>query len=581
VFRSYDDEGYMLLSLKGFLSGHPLYSETYSQYGPFHSIAQAFQFRALQLPVTHDAGRLVTFLDWMIAGGIAGIGVYRASRNLLLTAAGVACHIVLGSVLVNEPGHPQQVIMPLLLLSGLASLWAAPGSIGRVLFMMGALGSALVFTKINLGIFYFAALSHACIVLLPRSRIRSVLLWLCVACASILPYAIMRGRLTDVLGYCLAATLCISVVLTCGGLSGPVIRLPGRAIVWGSAGALVAGSLIVAASLLEGISLQALLNGVVLDPARHPALFILPVQVSMRSVAITAFVLACSMGLFLLASRDRLGTYVRWVGAVQLLAGLLAIALILSSHLSWALPFVPLVLLPGRSTRGWPKFSRIFLADLAVMQFLGAYPVAGSQVSMAAVPGLFWAFVCVADGADSLAASLRWYDYRSILRASAILVLAAAAYGMWRNGLRLPPYSHPKSGLAGASSIHMPEDVAGTYRYLSANVKRNCDLLFTMPGMGSFNLWSGVPQPDWSNLTAWMQYLSLEKQARILDALRANQRACVIYNPRSGWFLGSTPETLAVSSGLVAYIVYEMPGVVERDGYEIRVHPQRRSSWLP
>src|SRR6187455_343097 len=34
-FYSYDDEGYILLSLKQFATGHHLYSDVYSQYGPF------------------------------------------------------------------------------------------------------------------------------------------------------------------------------------------------------------------------------------------------------------------------------------------------------------------------------------------------------------------------------------------------------------------------------------------------------------------------------------------------------------------------------------------------------------------
>lgn len=35
TFASYDDEGYVMLSLVSYQDGKPLYDETYSQYGPF------------------------------------------------------------------------------------------------------------------------------------------------------------------------------------------------------------------------------------------------------------------------------------------------------------------------------------------------------------------------------------------------------------------------------------------------------------------------------------------------------------------------------------------------------------------
>jgi hypothetical protein len=40
VFHQYDDEGYLLLSLKNYLDGGPLYTDTFTQYGPFYYFAQ-------------------------------------------------------------------------------------------------------------------------------------------------------------------------------------------------------------------------------------------------------------------------------------------------------------------------------------------------------------------------------------------------------------------------------------------------------------------------------------------------------------------------------------------------------------
>jgi hypothetical protein len=65
LFHSYDDEGYWLLALARYFRPGPLDAGTYSHYGPFYYYVQQACFRLLGLPVTHDAGRLVTLLYWM------------------------------------------------------------------------------------------------------------------------------------------------------------------------------------------------------------------------------------------------------------------------------------------------------------------------------------------------------------------------------------------------------------------------------------------------------------------------------------------------------------------------------------
>ncbi len=62
---SYDDDGYFLLMIKHYLGGEHLYTEVFSQYGPFYTFAQKIMFRLLGLPVTHDGGRMVTLVLWL------------------------------------------------------------------------------------------------------------------------------------------------------------------------------------------------------------------------------------------------------------------------------------------------------------------------------------------------------------------------------------------------------------------------------------------------------------------------------------------------------------------------------------
>src|SRR5262245_40424838 len=63
-FAVYDDEGYLLISLKLFRQGLPLYDTVYSQYGPFYYGFMDVVLSAGRLDVTHDTGRLITVAIW-------------------------------------------------------------------------------------------------------------------------------------------------------------------------------------------------------------------------------------------------------------------------------------------------------------------------------------------------------------------------------------------------------------------------------------------------------------------------------------------------------------------------------------
>jgi hypothetical protein len=104
-------------------------------------------------------------------------------------------------------------------------------------------------------------------------------------------------------------------------------------------------------------------------------------------------------------------------------------------------------------------------------------------------------------------------------------------------------------------------------------------MLFTMPGMGSLNFWSGVAPPNGYNHNGWMRSFSLLQQEQILHILWANPRSCAVYNEDLAHFWGSTNQDLD-KLPLARYIIYDMRKVYEKNGYEIRVHPQRNSPWV-
>ena len=592
VFRDYDDEGYVLISLSHYVSRSHLYTETYSQYGPFYFYAQETCFRLLRLPVTHDAGRLVTLLYWLAAGLLGAWFVYRISNNLLLgCAAGLAC-IRIAAVLANEPGHPQQIVLSFLTLSCCLSLSVGSGRKVGSLFLLGAVGAALVFTKINVGAFYLVALTHTLLCVVRPNRAKTIGLTLIVVFAVITPVLLMRSHLWEAQVYCSVAALCGGVTFACGSLITLDDPLPFDRVLYVFAGLLLASAMIVVATVSQGMSGRTLIQGVLLAPVRHPQLYSVLLWINRRYYFFALLIISCLGALWLF--RNRWAGFVKWVGALRCAAGLTVVFLLLHrpnpigvgdvlplSRLALCCAFLPLSLIHARE-RNWRLFDllpRLFLSDLAVTQFLQAYPVAGSQVSIAAAPMLLWGFVSILDGVDELPDLGGWGSRPQLKAALSVLILLALSAGMVRPALLINGYMFPQSKLRGSTSLHLPPDREQDFRFLAGSIGANCSLLFSLPGMSSFNFWSGVPAPNGSNHNNWMRTFSPERQKQILDILQSNPRACVLYNKKLVAFWGLSTEDL-VRLPLARYIIGDMPLIVQRGDYEIRANPRRNSPWI-
>lgn len=585
TFRDYDDEGYILLSLKHYLTEGHLYTDTFSQYGPFYYFAQKIFLGMFHLPVTHDVGRLVTLVYWLASGLFAGLFVNKISKSLLLgCAAGLSC-IIVGWVLANEPGHPQQVLLLVFMAS---TYFSVPGSSGRMslrLAFLGAMGAELAFTKVNVGVFYVAALAHALLCVVEAGWIRDVGLSLSLIYAAAVPWLLMHADFDrGVQDYCLLAILSGTCTFVLGLLLRCANPKTARALLHALLGFLAAALSIVIAALLQGISLHTLIQGVILDPTRHHNVFLLPLRLHGDVLEAATAVSAGLIGLWLL--RTKLGNSGMAVDAIRCVVGVASVLLLLRSwnFIRWLLPFLPLSLIPGtrQKVSAMELFPRIFITDLAATQFLEAYPVAGSQLAIAASPILLWAFVCIVDGIAGLRTAWERADRPAFSKvpldlAAATLLMAAMAgttLGAIRDLRQLPP----RSGLRGSSLLHLAPGQERDYEFIAQSLGANCTILFTMPGMGSFNFWSGVPTPDGSNLTAWMKGLGADRQQQILDRLRAAPDACVLYNPALVRFWQTNQRDLAALP-LAQYILVDMPKIAARGPYEIRVHPQRKSIW--
>jgi len=83
-------------------------------------------------------------------------------------------------------------------------------------------------------------------------------------------------------------------------------------------------------------------------------------------------------------------------------------------------------------------------------------------------------------------------------------------------------------GLPGATLLHLPEPQRVTYRILALNAAANTDVLFSTPGMFSFNLWADIPPPTEKNTTLWFALLNEVEQRKIIEHLDRTPRAGLI-----------------------------------------------------
>ena len=361
-FSFWDDEGYVLISLAHYVKEGHLYTQTFSQYGPFYFYAQGVFFQLLHLPVTHDSGRLVTLVYWTASSLLAAVFGYRLSRSVFLACACGLCIMLAGLELTNEPGHPEHVL--LLLYMAAACLAQAPqsGHYRLRFVLLGCVGAALTFTKINVGVFYLAGLAHALACLLPAGRIRTLGIATTLLYAIAAPWLLMHGSFDHGFhGYCLLATAGGVVVFAEGAALRARPRLPMAAALCCGAGLVAAAGLIVrhvAARHVDGFAAV----GVILAPLHHPQVFYIPLDIDHLGLAAGLIVLAGIVGLRFWGRRLT-GSW--WFDVVRAAPGSAPLAVDSGHQIQWVVPLLSLTLIPQSRWTG--DGTALFAAFVACM----------------------------------------------------------------------------------------------------------------------------------------------------------------------------------------------------------------------
>ncbi len=582
TFMVYDDEGYVLLSLKNFSEHGGLYDQVYSQYGPFFYLIYDALHHALGFAFTNTTGRWITLINWLGTAAACAALVGRQTRSALwagFTLAGVFTYLW---TMINEPVHPGGFIAFLVALGAWlgAELWET-GRIRSFAILTGLISAALMLTKINVGIF-FAGAAFAWLALnTARPQAARTLTWLVAAGCAFLPFVLMKALFDApwVHLYALVFTGgALAVLLTARGVARPTVG----AQIWIWFAGVIAATLALtcALTLIRGTTPFGLLDGILLEPFKHPNVYFFPMRwrigtgvLALASLAVAAWS-ARNGWLKTRGGRRTACLCLLIAGAAFLCAPLKIIPTSLAAWgMCYGVTLAWLCVVPldqenrGAGTRAW-------LALLLVFQFLHAYPVAGSQVNW----GTYLWIPLLALGLHNTGPLFTaWFGRWSLrIRLLGALVIAVTTLTMTREIAQIGWSRYPTSqplNLPGAENVRLPDDMTYALRVINQNLLTHADLLFSFPGIYSVNLWTGLPTPSLANATHWFSLLSPERQQAIITRMDQSPRAVLLVQRDVLEYLARTG--FHSSGPLHEWLITHFERAFAVNGYEFWVHRGR------
>jgi hypothetical protein len=570
-FAPYDDEGTLLVTLKAFAHGDTLYSDVYTPYGPFYYELFGGLLALSGVEVTTDLSRSAVLVLWVGTSLLFGLAAQRLSGRLMLGVAGMAAAFGSLYALANEPMHPQVLCV---LLFGAFALLAVSGPTKRAAWAgaaAGALLAALTLTKLNLGVFAVAAVVLAAVLTFEPLQRRRLLRWPAIAAFLALPVILTAGDLSIgwVRNLMALEVSAMTAIVIAAWLSRPRPgeddRDAGRWLLGAAVGFAVAFVAILVAIVLNGSSLADVYDGMVTEAMR------------VRDVNLTEFPQPGAAVDWALAAVAAAALCVRlrstgsgepsiWPGLLRAAAGLtiwFTVARIapfalnpsagnpdsLPIVLAWVAAIPPAAAVESP----YKRFLRVLLPALAVAETLQVYPVAGSQMSVAAVTFVPVGALCLADALTSLRAWSEARGTRALERLGIVtgIVSVALAAQFALDAIARPAangaviYRDQKAlPFAGAGRLRLAPEEAETYARLVDLLHRyRCTDFIGYPNIDSLYLWSGIDAPPPQAPGAWVNALDSERQQRIVNELRASPRACAIRSDAraQNWLRGAPP----------------------------------------
>src|SRR5450759_2025092 len=537
LFQPYDDDGFQLLTLDGYVSGRALYTELVTYHGPFFYEIMGGFFKLTGFQVSNDSGRLITLFIWLLASLACGLVVRRLTSSLLLAISAQLLTFNLLAPLINEPMQPGGLLG--LMLIGLAAAAAYRSHWPRATAaLIGALVAAACLVQINVGAFAVLAVAFAFAATL-TARWRRLLVPVTGLLLIVAPFPLMLKLLDRdwVVYYALAAGLAATALVIVVSAGGPKrVAAPPRWWIIGGGSAVALAAIGIA--VLGGTKLSDLANAIVLLAYRQPQVYMQPLNLKLWVVVCAAISTGLAIAIAGLRTRRPASPFASGIGRIA--AGVLIwICVLLPPSyllmLAVALVWVAALPLPDDHRSPTEPYARLLLPALALMESLQAYPVAGTQLSIATIGVVLVGAVIINDGVTQVR-FLAAGRGRVRLAAAATfvpvggLILSVAAAALW--GLLAAGSYEAGSplGLPGAGLLRVPSAQQGVLRALTATLRRDCASFITMPGMPSLYVWTGQKAPVLLYESMWIYLLDGAQQQSIVDQARTLKGMCVVRN---------------------------------------------------
>jgi len=517
-FHAYDDEGSILITLKDYLSGHPLLTPNIPYYGPFFYETIGGLFKLLGIAPTNDSGRLLTLVFWLIASALAAFAAYRLTRNVWITLVVQLVTFIVLTALTREPMTVYGLLSLLMLGLVVAACFASTRPRATAV-AIGAIVAALCLVKINVGAFAALAVVFAWAGgLAPRwRRFALPAMGVVMTAAPILLMANLLAR-----AWVLEFALVVSMSAAAASLAwilAPAPKVASPSSAWVILAGVTAAALTLAVALAGGTHVADIWNGLVVRSVQFSQLFTWPVDAN------PVVVLGAAVSLAACVAYSRLRVSDSTTDLVRIGAGLFILLSILLLPSSLWLLGLSLAWIATGTRRDEPnQYVRLLLPALAVLESLHAYPVAGTQLSLAALLMIPVGAVVLNDGITGVRA-------RGAARvAPAALILATAVLAL-EGFLAGSQYTAGSpSGLRGAELVRMQARQAAQLRQLVAAIDSDCSSFITFPGMNSIYIWTGQEPPSDLRYGVWWLTPDPVDQQAVVRQLEGRSRLCVVKN---------------------------------------------------
>lgn len=536
TFMQGDDEGYVLWSTRQFCAGHALYTDVFSQYGPLFYAWYRLWHAVTGLVFTSESARWLTLAYWLIAAGACGGMAWRLTQRWLPTVATAILSFAALQEMIREPFHPGGILAAITAAGAAICLSALVRGANCTFAVAGAVvGTAMALMKINVGVFFLIAVGSWMALHSGGRKWGRGALVLTALGVVVMPLALMKTHLheawvRDLVLVFAASGLAVLVTLHRTGRPADFTGRDWLSIV--IAATLVTTSM-VAFCAATGTQVAGFWEGVVSAPLRHPG--VNTVAIPWRSGAVALALLTLVMSLVQLAPAARRTTVIAWL---RLLGGLLVLVqltgLVFAKPFQAVFEFAPALAwlmatpLTTASEADPSARGRSWLAWCALWGILQAYPVGGSQMAWGSF--LFVPLLVVGsyDAIGFLLQSTRWPRLAMPLAGGLLLALAAIAQWQLGSDALLAYLDREPLGLPGARSLRLPGAHTSEIRIIARNVTAHGGLLYSAPGLFSFNIWTQKPTPTNANTTVWGKLLSDEQKAEILARLQQDKTSLVV-----------------------------------------------------